>query len=68
MLVAKKPAEGERFELKVRAKTSNKIIQKGLAFRCDRSATVLASGVLLALRDPAPPAYRLLRGFGGAAG
>ena len=29
---------------------------------------MLASGALLALRDPAPPAYRLLRGFGGAAG
>src|SRR5262245_63623572 len=35
---------------------SNKIIQKGLAFRCDRSATVLASGALLPLRDLAPPA------------
>jgi hypothetical protein len=34
---------------------SNKIIQKGLAFRCDRSATVGASGAPLALRDPAPP-------------
>jgi hypothetical protein len=42
--------------------------QKGLAFRCDRSATVLASGALLPLRDPAPPAEGLLRGFGGAAG
>jgi hypothetical protein len=47
---------------------SNKIIQKGLAFRCDRSATVFASGALLLLRDPAPPAQGLLRGFGGAAG
>jgi hypothetical protein len=37
-------------------KLSNKIIQKGLAFRCDRSATVLASGALLLLRDRAPPA------------
>jgi Protein of unknown function (DUF3489) len=29
---------------------------------------VLASGAPLALRDPAPPAFGLLRGFGGAAG
>src|SRR5262245_40612256 len=35
---------------------SNKIIQKGLAFRRDPSATVFASGALLLLRDPAPPA------------
>jgi hypothetical protein len=41
---------------------SNKIIQKGLAFRCDRSATVFASGALL--RSGIPP--RRLKSFCGA--
>src|SRR4030095_11137403 len=54
--------------LSITGNLSNKIIKKGLAFRSDRSATVLASGALLPLRDPAPPAEGLLRGFGGAAG
>src|SRR5262245_41611139 len=47
---------------------SNNIIQKGLAFRFDRSATGLASWRALTLRDLAPPAQKLSRGFGGAAG
>src|SRR5262245_1585493 len=47
---------------------SNNVIQKGLAFRCDRSATGLASWRALTLRDLAPPAQELSRGFGSAAG
>jgi hypothetical protein len=33
---------------------SNKIIQKGLEFRCDRSATVLASGARVSLTGIRP--------------
>jgi hypothetical protein len=50
-----------------RQKTSNKIIQKGLAFRRKQSGSVsqLKRGANGLVRDPAPPAIRLLRGFGG---
>ena len=48
-------------------KLSNKIMQKGLAFSRDWSGTVVNSGRVRALRDPAPPACWPRWGFGGAA-
>jgi hypothetical protein len=51
----------------MRAKLSNNIIQKGLAFGRDWSGTVANSGSQRAPRDPAPPAPWPRWGFGGAA-
>jgi hypothetical protein len=49
------------------AATSNKIIQKGLAFRRTWSGTVADRGPREGARDPAPPASAPRWGFGGAA-
>jgi len=46
---------------------SNKIIQKGLAFRFEPSGTVTAREAMTRLWDPAPPASSPRRGVGGAA-
>ena len=46
-------------------KLSNNIIQIGLAFGSDWSGTVVNSGRLRTLRDPAPPACWPRWGFGG---
>src|SRR5438876_941386 len=45
--------------------TSNNIIQKGLAFVREQSATVTVPGTRRAPRDPAPPAAWPRRGCGG---
>src|SRR5215475_5704975 len=41
------------------------MIQKGLAFWCERSGTVTVPGANSPFRNPAPPAFWPLRGFGG---
>ena len=46
------------------AQTSNKIIQKGLAFVCERSGTATVPGTGVP-RDPAPPAAWPRWGCGG---
>src|SRR5260221_11506595 len=47
-------------------RTSNNIIQKGLAFGRDWSGSVVNSERVRTLRDPAPPAGWPWWGFGGA--